>query len=449
MLDILIKNARIITMDDATPVIDSGVIGVKNGKIQFVLPSETFRDFTSQAECSLYTDVKRVIDAKQNIVMPGLINTHAHAAMCIMRGYADDYALNEWLHNKIFPVEARLNEQAIRAGVRLAAAEMLASGTTSFSDMYFCEPAAAEVVAETGIRASLANPVMALSDDYEFEKDRAVIETRSLIKNFHHAENDRIRADAAIHAEYTSSPEIWRKVSDIAKENDIILQIHVSETQKEHEECIRRYGMTPVAVLNKNGVFDNKTIAAHCVWVTEDDMDILAEKGVSVSHNPVSNLKLASGIANIRAMLKHGINITLGTDGCASNNSHDLFEELKLCPLLAKGTGFDPSAVPAYEALKAATVNGARAQGRSGQTGMLKEGYEADLIMIDTNKPKLQPVYDPIGSVVYSADGNDVILTMVQGRILYENGEWTTIDVEKAIKEVYKTAVPLVLNRLK
>lgn len=435
MLDLLIKNALIITMDDARPIIENGIIGIENGKIRFVGSAE--------AESAGRFEALRVIDASGRIVMPGLINAHTHAAMCLMRGYADDYALNEWLFNRIFPVEARLTEAAVTAGARLGIAEMLASGTTSFSDMYFFQPAVARVVEETGIRASLCNAVIALGDDYVFEEDRAVRETERLIREFHNTAGGRIRADAAIHGEYTSSPQIWHKVSDIAGKYGLVTQLHLSETKREHEECIERSGKTPTERFCSEGVFDTKVLAAHGVWLTSHDIQLLAEKGVSVAHNPVSNLKLASGIADIAALLRAGVNVCLGTDGCASNNSHDLFEELKLAPLLAKGISSDPRSIRAYEALKLATVNGAAAQGREGTIGMLRTGFDADMIMIDTKKPHLRPIYDPCGTIVYSVRGSDVVMTMVQGKILYENGEWLTIDIERAISEAETLGMPI------
>lgn len=436
MLDLIIKNALIITMDDERPAIDNGAIGISAGKVCFVESSDYLDSHPTQA--------LRVIDAGGRIVMPGLINAHTHTAMCLMRGYADDYSLNEWLFDRIFPVEARLTEEAVVAGARLGIAEMLASGTTSFSDMYFFQPAVAKVVDETGIRASLCNAVIALGDEYVFEEDRAVKETEVLIREFHNAANGRIRADAAIHGEYTSSPRVWHKVSDIASKYGLVTQLHLSETKREHYECIERSGKTPAERFYCEGVFDTKVLAAHGVWLTKHDIQLLSEKGVSVAHNPVSNLKLASGIADIAALIGAGVNVCLGTDGCASNNSHDLFEELKLAPLLSKGLSSDPRSIRAYEALKLATINGAAAQGRGGTVGMIRPGFEADIIMIDTKKPHLRPMYDPFGTIVYSARGSDVIMTIVQGKILYENGEWLTIDIERTAAEAEALAIPLV-----
>ena len=434
MLDTLFVNADILTMDDARPVLRGGFVGVKDGKIVCV------RDHKPPE------DAKRSIDCAKKALMPGLINTHAHTAMCVMRGYADDYTLQEWLFDRVFPVEARLDERAVLAGARLGFAEMLRTGTTSVSDMYYFQTAAAELALEVGIRASLCNAVVALGPGFDYENDRSTQETRALIADYHGAGGGRIRADVSIHAEYTSPPEVWRRVAELGQKHGLNMHVHLSETKKEHDDCVRKYGKTPARRFAENGVFGLKTIAAHCVWVSGDDMDILAGHGVSCAHNPVSNLKLASGIAPVREMLSRGVNVSLGTDGCCSNNTHDLFEEIKLAALLAKGTALEPTAMPAYQALKLATVNGARAQGRENEVGRIKEGLEADIILVDLDSPMTRPYYSPESAVVYSASGERVCLTMVQGKVLYENGAFTTIDIERAYDEVERHAVKLVLN---
>ena len=428
MLDIIIKNAVLIPMTEKGLYIEGCCIGIKDGRIEYVgrEPAEA----------------KSVIDACGRIVMPGLINAHAHTAMCVMRGYADDYNLQSWLYEKVFPVEARLDERAIVAGAVLGMAEMIASGTTSFSDMYFCQPAVAKAAEAVGMRANLCNAVLALGDDYDFEADRAVIETRKLLEEY--GVKGRIRADVAIHAEYTSSPAIWAKVHDWAVRYGAVTQIHLAETAAECEGAVSRHGKTAARAFYDNGIFDTPVLAAHGVWLTEDDMRLLAEKKVSVAHCPVSNLKLGSGVADVAAMQSAGINVCLGTDGACSNNSLDLFEEIKLAALLAKGTSYDPTAVDAYSALEMATVNGAIAQGREGELGRIAPGYEADLIMIDQLSPHMQPVYDHISTVVYSAKGSDVCMTMVAGKVLYRDGKWLTIDIDKAVADVKEFAVPIV-----
>ena len=431
MLDTLIKNATVIPMTERGLVLHNASIGIKDGKIALVGCGEP--------------EANEIIDAAGRVVMPGLINAHAHTAMCVMRGYADDYTLQSWLFDKVFPVEARLDERAIVAGATLGMAEMIASGTVSFSDMYFCQPAVAKAVERAGMKANLCNAVIALGDSYDFEADRAVIETRRLLEEY--GNSGPIRADVAIHAEYTSPPEIWRKVHEWAKTHGVITHIHVSETAREHEESKERHGLSPAAAFCKYGIMDTPVLFAHGVWLEKEDMELIASHGASVAHCPVSNLKLGSGMADVHAMKEAGINVCLGTDGVCSNNSLDLFEEIKLAALLAKGEALDPTALPAYDALEMATANGAKAQGRGGETGRIAEGYDADIIMIDTDKPHLRPMYDPIGAMVYSARGSDVCLTMVQGKTLYRDGKWLTLDIEKAVREVEEYAVAIVLNK--
>lgn len=428
MLDTLIKNALMIPMTGEGKVMRGASVGIKDGRIAY-LGLEA-------------PEAAEVIDARGHVLMPGLINAHAHTAMCVMRGYADDYTLQSWLFDKVFPVEARLDERAIVAGAVLGMAEMLRFGTVSFSDMYFCQPAVALKAERIGMKANLCNAVIALGDDYDPEKDRAVIETRKLLSEY--GTKGSVRADVSIHAEYTSPPKMWQYVHEWAKEYGAITHIHVSETKKEHEESFLRHGLSPAAAFDKYGVLDTKTLMAHGVWLSEDDMRLLAMRGASVAHCPVSNLKLGSGMADVAAMREAGINVCLGTDGVCSNNSLDLFEEIKLSALLAKGMRHDPTAVPAYEALKMATVNGAIAQGRENETGRIEIGFDADLILIDTDAPHLRPMYDPISAVVYSARGSDVRMTMVKGRVLYMDGEWKTIDIASAVREVEEYAVPIV-----
>ncbi len=432
MFDILFCNADIITMCDETPTVSGGYVGVEGRKITYVGKERP------------EGEVKRTIDCKDKILMPGLINTHTHTAMSLLRGYADDYALNEWLFDKVFPTEARLTAPAIEAGVRLGFAEMLRTGTTSISDMYYFQPHAAQIALDMGIRASFCNGIICFdADSFNPDADRGVSETIILAEQFHNAGDGRIKADASIHAEYTSSPKIWQFVLDMADKYNLNMQIHLSETKSEHENCIEKYGKTPASILAENGVFERKAIAAHCVWLSEDDMDLLSSKGVSCAHNPISNLKLASGIAPVRKMMDHGMNVALGTDGCCSNNTHDLFEEIRIAALLAKGISYDPTALCAYDALKLATVNGAIAQGREKEVGKIESGMEADIILLDMHTPITRPVYDPVSAVVYSASGRDVCMTMIQGKILYENGEFKTVDIEKAMADADALAIKI------
>ena len=436
-MDLLFKDITVITMEDGQPVLFHACVGITGRKVSYV------------GEKSPDEPAARVIDGSRRLLMPGLINSHSHLPMTLLRSYADDYKLKEWLFDHVFPAEGRLDERCVDAGIRLGLAECIRFGTVSFTDMYFYLPRVAEAVLESGSKANITNAVMCLDmGKFEFEKDRGVMEVRELLSRFKNngngprSDDGRLIIDAGIHAEYTSGPAAWRESVAFAAENNMRFHIHLSETEAEHKECIGRYGKTPAEILCDYGVFTRKTTAAHCCWISESDMDILAAHGATASHCPVSNLKLSSGIAPVMKMQKHGLNVALGTDGVCSNNNHDMFEEIKTAALLQKYAAGDPSVLPAYEALKLATVNGAAGQGRENETGRVVPGYDADLIMLDLDAPHLLPLNDPCAAVVYSARGSDVCLTMVQGRILYENGEHKTIDMEKIRCEVENYVVP-------
>jgi 5-methylthioadenosine/S-adenosylhomocysteine deaminase len=261
-----------------------------------------------------------------------------------------------------------------------------------------------------------------------------------LIEKWHGFDRGRIVVDASIHAEYTSIPKVWTALAEYAVQNGLGMHVHLSETRSEHENCIAKYGMTPAAVFSKYGVFDVPTIAAHCVWVSEEDIAILAEKGVTAVNNPVSNMKLASGIAPVSEMIAADVNVALGTDSVASNNSHDMFEEIKAAALAQKVRKLDPVALTAEDALRMATVNGAKAQQRQGECGMIRPGMDADLIMLDFDRPHLTPCHNVISNLVYSARGSDVVMNMVRGKIIYKDGEFLTLDIEKIKHDVRKAA---------
>ena len=432
MLDLLLKNLTVVTMDDENTVLTDACIAVRDGKIDYIgteLPQE---------------EAARTIDGKGKIAMPGLINTHAHAAMSLMRGYADDYVLQEWLNDHVFPIEGKLTAEDVYLGTQLTLAEMLATGTVSLTDMYMHLPHMAQAVEDAGLYGNFSNAAMCFNEaGYCFDTDNVTRQNREVLARFHNADNGRLKLDASIHAEYTSFPRLWQDFVGYAKENGLNMHVHLSETKTEHDNCVAKYGKTPAAVLAENGVFDVRTTAAHCVWITDEDMDILAAKGVTAAHNPVSNLKLASGVARVTKMLEKGVNVSLGTDGVCSNNNHDLFEEIKLAAILQKGVSGDPRVIPARQALYMATRAGAFAQGRENQIGQLKEGFDASLILVDAQKPGLFPVHNPQSTLAYSARGGDVSMTMIRGKVLYENGVYTTIDVE-----ALRAKLAPVLNRL-
>ena len=431
-MELLIKNAAILTADEACPVIPNGYIGIRDGKIAH-LSAEAPQE---AAACT--------IDAAGRIVMPGMVNAHTHVSMSSMRGSADDYALQDWLFNYIFPVEGRHTPDTIYYGALLGMAEMLRFGTVSITDMYMQIPCVAQAALEAGLYANISNGATCFdAANYDFASDNVTRQMEEMLEKYHGADKGRIRLDASIHAEYTSFPALWRANAEFAAKHGLNMHVHLSETAKEHAECKARYGgLTPTQVLAREGVFDTRATAAHCVYVTEEDMALLAEKQVTVAHNPVSNLKLASGIAPVAKMQQLGVNVALGTDGVASNNNHDLFEEMKLAAILQKGALGDPTVLPAAKALQMATRNGAFAQKREDELGMLRVGYDASLIMLDSNAPHLRPVHDPLSTAVYSARGCDVCMTMVRGKVLYENGIWHTIDMERILHALDGQVIP-------
>ena len=431
-MDILFNDIIAITMDDKRPVLSRAYIGIEGRKIKFV------------GEQPPPEKAGRVINGARRLLMPGLINSHSHLPMTVLRGYADDFRLQEWLFDHIFPAEAKLDERCVAAGVRLGLAECIRFGVISCSDMYFHLPQIAEAVLESGIKANITNPFLCLDmNRFDFEKDRGTIELRETLAHYRGRGDGRLIIDAGLHAEYTSGPAAWREIAAFAAENDLRIQLHLSETEAEQAECVKKYGKTPTELMAEYGIFSRKTTAAHCCWLTENDMDILAANGVTAAHCPVSNLKLSSGIAQVVKLRGRGVNVALGTDGVCSNNSHDMFEEIKTAALLQKYASNDPSALPADAAVKMATVNGAIAQGRENETGRIQPGFDADLIMLNFDAPHLFPVYDPCAAVAYAARGGDVCMTMVQGRVLFENGEYKTIDLEKTRYEVQNYVLPL------
>jgi 5-methylthioadenosine/S-adenosylhomocysteine deaminase len=430
-MDILFKNITVITQQAETPVLYNTDVGIKGRKIASIRKNGSDGGEAPHG-C-------RIINGEGKILMPGLYNGHTHAAMTLFRGYANDRNLEDWLFNFIFPVERKLTPDLVYTGTMLAIAEMIGSGTIAFTDMYFFMDEVARAARDAGVLANVSNAVISFDKDtYDFRKDNVYGQTQRTLEEFHNKGDGRIKAEASIHTVYTSHPPAWKQVMDFAEKFDLGLHIHLSETKTEHEGCIKQYGATPAKVFYDHGVLDRACTAAHGVWVSDGDIEILVEKNVTLCHNPLSNLKLASGLAPVCKMLSAGINVSLGTDGMASNNSHDLFEEMKMASLLQKYHSGDPTVLPALQTLQMATLNGARAQGRSHESGMIAEGYDADIIMLDFNTPRQTVCYDPILSLAYSTGGRDVDMTLCRGQVLYEKGEYKTIDIEKILYDAKK-----------
>ncbi len=372
----------------------------------------------------------KTVEGNGDLLMPAFYNAHCHSAMTLFRGYGDDLPLQKWLNEKIFPAEDRLNEERVYTGSQLAIAEMIRNGVVSFSDMYFFLDETARAVEESGIKANLSRSIVSFDKDADFSKDQRVLESIDVFERWNGKGDGRIKIDMSLHAEYSNVEPCFRYVAELAKKLGTGFQIHVSETESEHRECIERHGMTPMRFLESCGVLDVPVTAAHCVYVTDDDIRLMAEKGVTAAHNPVSNLKLGSGIMPYKKMKAAGVNVALGTDGVASNNRLSILRELQYAALIHKGAECDPAVTSACEMIKCATVNGARSQGRS-DCGELKTGNRADLVLIDMNAVNNIPSYDLESTVCYSATESNVLMTLSDGNILYDRGTYTTIDEEQ------------------
>lgn len=380
------------------------------------------------------TAFDKKIDGKGNLLIPGFYNSHCHVPMVMFRGYGEDLPLWRWLNEKIFPAEERLNNENVYISSIIGIAEMLKNGIVSFSDMYMFENSVAEAVIETGIKANLSRSLVSFGEDATIQGDWRFAESLAWIKQYQNANNGRLRMDMSIHAEYTNQEKYIREVAEYTKDNNLRMQIHASESENEHHECIRKYGKTPIEFFRDTGVLSSPTTLAHCVYVTDSDMDIIRDCGAFVSHNATSNLKLGSGVARLPRLLEKGVCVSLGTDGAASNNTLDIMREYQLVSILHKGVNRDAEATIASQILDLATYNGAKSQGRD-DCGKLKVGNRADIVMIDLNAINNKPCFDTYCTLSYSANSSNVLLTMVDGDILYHNGEFITIDIEKAIYE--------------
>ena len=355
-------------------------------------------------------------------VLPGIVNCHGHTAMTLLRGVGAGLPLQRWLEEAIFPVEAKMTPADVRAGVRWGVMEMFAGGTTAVVDMYDFPADCEAVFAAAGMRARVCRVGLSFVPG---RLDDAAAFTRG-------GSEGLVRRDWCIHSEYLTDEPYCRALAAAMREYPRPLNFHLSETRREHEECIARHGRTPLEYLDSLGLLDCGGYAAHCVWCTDDDFRLMAAKGITLVHNPTSNLKLGSGAARIARALELGVNVTLGTDGCASNDNLNMFEEMQLAALLPKGLAADPTQVSPWEVIEMATVNGARALGMESQTGSLAVGKAADLCVVDLSRPHLCPVHDLPALVVYSMQASDVVLTMVAGRVVYDHGRYPTVDAEAA-----------------
>lgn len=381
-------------------------------------------------------DYGRVYDGRNKFLMSGFVNGHGHSPMTLLRGYAENMDLQKWLFDYVFPYEAHLDSNSVYYATLLSVAESIRNGITSTSDMYYFCDDMVKAYEHAGAKANISRSISVM-DDVSLLSTKPGQETKQLFLDHEGACDGRIKIDMSIHSEYTNCDRTAREIAELTRELGTGMHVHVAETKKETEECIKRHGLTPTAYLAEMGIFDCRTIAAHCVWLNDEDVDILKEKEVFVASNPVSNLKLASGVCNVPALLDKGIHICIGTDSVSSNNSLDYIEEMKIFAIAPKMYYNNSSAIEPEDVLRAATVMGARSQGRS-DTGIMKEGMKADLIVLDISGANMHPVHSLVNNIVYSASNGDILLNMTDGKVLYEDGEYKTIDIEKTIFETEK-----------
>lgn len=406
-------------LQNGNEVLKNAYLGVDGDKICYI---------GTQKPAEKYDCVKNM---KNKLLIPGLYNCHTHTPMVLLRGVGSDLPLDEWLFKKIFPIEDRLTPEDISAGSMLAVMEMIACGTVSFSDMYFEPQKTVEAAVSAGMKANICRPVQAF-DDTPPEKSERIRQSIELYDSYNGFDNGRILVDFCVHAEYTCNESTVRYYSGLCAERHGNMHIHLSETEKEHLACIEKYGKTPAQWFEALGAFDSRAFAAHCVAVTDGDIEIMKRRGVSVVHNPTSNMKLGSGFAPLEKLFAADVNVALGTDGAASNNNLNLLEEMHLAGVIHNGFMRNATVMPPERVINMATKNGAYLQGRQ-NCGELKTGFKADIAAISLEAAHMYPCLDAAALLVYSAQGADVCLTMCDGRILYENGEYKTLDSEKVL----------------
>ena len=428
--DILVVNGTVLTVNADFDVVEEGAVGVRDGRIEFVGAAADLAD----------TAADRTIDAEGGLILPGLVNTHTHMPMSLFRGLADDLPLESWLHEHIFPAEQRhITPDTVRAGALLSCAEMLLSGTTCCCDGYFHEDAVAEAVHAAGIRAVLGQGVIDFPAPGVPDPEKNVQCALDFVRKW----KDRsplISPAIFCHSPYTCSAKTLAAARDAARGEGVLFQVHLAETRGEGEATGLDGGITPVAWLAGLGVLDENTLAVHAVWADAMDIGVLADHGAMISHNPDSNMKLASGVAPVMEMLAAGLTVGIGTDGCASNNNLDMISAMGTAARLHKAALLDPTVMDAKTVIRMATIEGARALGLSDRIGSIEAGKEADLIVVDARQPHLYPLYHPASHMVYAAKGSDVRHVMVGGRLLVEDRKIHHLSVPGIMADVHRIA---------
>lgn len=434
-MDTLFSHISVITMDERMSVLTDAFVGVKDGKIVWLSKKEPEEQ------------PKRKIEGAGMVLIPGLINCKTDLEQTILRCCGNDRTLAEYWQERVYPPMERLDEAGAKASALLGMAECLRFGVTSVSDMGSHPKAVAQAAAEAGLKANIAPDMTQLAEEFDFEKDpqcQALVQT---VEHWHGYDNGRILIEAGIQSEVTSSEELWSVLAEYCSSNGLGLQVNLARTKQEQEDCLDRTGLSPAQLLDCSSLFSVRTQATHCAHLDKEDMALLGRRNVSAVHCPVSGQMLATGKADVLAMVKAGMNVALGTDSVAATGSLDMLRQVRATALEAKVQTGDPAMVNASTALLMATGCGARAQGRAGECGMIKLGMDADLAMLDFNQLHLIPCHDLTASAVYAASGGDVCLTMVRGNILYAAGRYFTIDLPKVMEELTSKVIPGVFGR--
>lgn len=429
-MDTLFSHVSVLTMDARMSVWVDAFVGVTDGKISYL------SKHAPQEDC------RQHVDGTGMVLMPGLVNAHTHLSLSLLRGCADDLGGTDWLDEGVFPRAKQYDDRAIKAAATLSLAECVRFGVTSVSDMDFLTDDVCQVIAASGIKANVSVAATAFSgEEFRFDTDPACRELTALHGKWHGYDNGRIRVDAGIHAEYTSSYPLWDALGEYAGANGLGMQLHLSQTAQEHTACEETYGLTPAQLLDCHHVFDVPAACAGCAHLTQEDMALLARRRASAVLTPTADLKMGGGCADALAMVRAGMNVCLGADCAASGNSLDMFQQMKAAALMASARSGKPGALPAEAALMMATVCGARAQGRQNECGQIAPGMDADLILLDFNQPHLIPCHNVLSNLVYAACGHDVVMTMVRGQIVYFAGKFPTLDLGVALRELQEHAI--------
>ncbi|MBS7646542.1 amidohydrolase [Candidatus Bathyarchaeota archaeon] len=431
----MIQGCLILPINNKS-AIQNGAIAVKDGKITFVGKASSIQGITAE----------KTINGRGKVAIPGLVNCHTHVAMTLFRGLAEDKPLDVWLQETVWPLEAKLTSDDVYAGALLGCLEMLKNGVTCFADMYFHEKAVAEAVRQSGIRGVLAEGIIEAGNKETGEK--MFNNSVDFAKNFNGFAEGRVTTMLGPHAAYSCSPELLIKVREKASELNLGVHIHLAESAEMFKKFEKLHGCCEVEFLHKLGFFEGHVLAAHCINLSEKDRRVLAKHGVNVVHVPVANMKLGLNVADVKALLDHGVKVALGTDGPASNNTLDMFETMKFAALLQKHIHHDPTVLPAYQVLRMATLDGAKALGLGRITGSLEVGKRADIVLVDVSKPHLKPLNDVYAALVYSARGSDVDTVIVDGRILMENRKVQTLDESAVMERAEKCTADLLARKL-